>query len=765
MKIVKYALLGIGALALLFGAVLAYVAATFNPNDYKPQIIQLVKEKKERTLKLDGDIKLSFWPNVGAELGKVSLSEAKSEKEFAAVDNARVSVKVMPLFSKQMVVDEVRVKGARAAIVRFKDGKLNIDDLLAKDDKEPKQDVAFDIAEVDIADSAFSFRDEQKGAQYALSKVNLKTGRIANNVPTKVDLSVTVQASQPKVNLATELKTKLTFDLDKQVYVLDGMSLEAKGEAADIRNFALKATGSVTAKPGTNEFTAEKLAVAMTGVSGKDNLDVKLDAPKLVLTKDKATGDKVTVVAKVTGPQSALNANVSLPGVEGSAKAFKSSAMTLDLDMKQGDLTVKAKVASPVSGNLESRQVNLSNLAANLTVSGPDVPGKSLTGELKGSAAVDAAKESAQANLAGKIADSNIKARLGIGGGKTTGIHFDVDVDQLDVDRYFPPAPAGQQQKQTEKPFDLTGLRNLNANGTIRIGSLKANNLKATNVRVDVKAGGGRVELNPLTANLYQGTLASAVTVNAAPATPTFAAKHKMNGVSVGPFLKDLANNDTLEGKGNVTLDVTTQGNTAGALKKALNGNAGLKLTDGAVKGIDIAGSIRSAKAKLGTLKGEQTQQADKSQKTDFSEMTGTFAIKNGVARNNDLSIKSPLLRVGGEGDINIGEDSLNYLVKASVVGTSKGQGGRDLDDLKGLTVPVRLSGPLTSPKYTIDFGAMMTDVAKQKVEERLTSEIGKRLGGGAAAGGTASKDAAAKDAGKSSGSRPQDVLKGLFGR
>jgi hypothetical protein len=85
MKILKYVSIGIGALVLLVGAVLAYVAATFNPNDYKPQIIQLVKEKKNRTLKLDGDIKLSFWPNVGAELGKVSLSEAKSEKEFAAV--------------------------------------------------------------------------------------------------------------------------------------------------------------------------------------------------------------------------------------------------------------------------------------------------------------------------------------------------------------------------------------------------------------------------------------------------------------------------------------------------------------------------------------------------------------------------------------------------------------------------------------------------------------------------------------------------------
>src|SRR5262249_50735082 len=148
-------------------------------------------------------------------------------------------------------------------------------------------------------------------------------------------------------------------------------------------------------------------------------------------------------------------------------------------------------------------------------------------------------------------------------------IHFDLEVDQLDIDRYFPPTPAGKQQKQPEKPLDLTALRDLNATGTLRIGSLKANNLKATNVRLDVKASAGRVDFNPLTANLYQGTLASAVSINAAPAAPTFAVKHHMTGISVGPLLKDLANNDMLEGKGNVTLDVTTQGNTESAMKKA----------------------------------------------------------------------------------------------------------------------------------------------------------------------------------------------------
>lgn len=631
MKLLKYALFALGGLIVVVGAVFAYVAATFDPNQYKPQIVQAVKERTQRTLKLDGDIKLSFWPSIGARVAKVSLSEQASDREFAALNEARVSLKLMPLLSGQAVVDTIRVKGLRANLVKTKDGKTNVEDLAgpppakeAPTTKDAGTDLKVDIAGVELADAAITYTDQATGAKVVLSKLNLNTGRIVPGVPTRVELSFHTQGDDPKLDLQTVLKFRFAFDPGRSL-ALDELVVESGGAAAGLAKLALKLTGN---------------------------------------------------------------------------------------------------------------------------------------------AAVDLAKERIQANLAGKVADSGIKARLDVAGFAAPAINFDVDVDQLDVDRYLPqpaagkPASGAQKQAEAEKerPFDLSGLRSLRAAGLLKIGALKANNVKASNVRLVVKANGGRVDLNPLTANFYQGTLTSAIAINAAPATPTFAAKHNMNGVSVGPLLKDLADNDTLEGKGDVTLDVTTQGNTVTALKKALNGNAALKLADGAVKGINIAGSIRDAKARLGALRGEQTQQADKSQKTDFSELTGTFKITNGVARNNDLSLKSPLLRVGGEGEINIGGDTVNYLVKATIVDTSKGQGGRELEDLRGVTVPVRVSGPLAAPSYKLDFGSMVTDTAKQKLEQRVTDELQKRLGGGAAKGD------AAKEETKPRGST-RDALKGLFGR
>ena len=255
---------------------------------------------------------------------------------------------------------------------------MNIDDLLSKEEKQEQQAVEFDIDHVKIENANLAYRDEAQRASYALTNVNLTTGRVAPNVPGKLDLSMTVQGDKPKVNLGLSLKTRLTFDLEQQVYALDGLALEARGQAADLNNLNAKASGSVTAKLKAGEFTTSGLSMAMTGTSGKDNLDVKFEAPKLTVTQQKASGDKVTVAVKITNAQGTTVANVVLPGIEGTAQAFKAAGMTLDVDMKQGDQSVKARVTTPVSGNFQTQQVSLPQLAVTVTASGPNLPGKTL---------------------------------------------------------------------------------------------------------------------------------------------------------------------------------------------------------------------------------------------------------------------------------------------------------------------------------------------------------------------------------------------------
>jgi AsmA protein len=128
------------------------------------------------------------------------------------------------------------------------------------------------------------------------------------------------------------------------------------------------------------------------------------------------------------------------------------------------------------------------------------------------------------------------------------------------------------------------------------------------------------------------------------------------------------------------------------------------------------------------------------------------------VVDNRDLSMKSPAFRVAGEGTANLPQQQVDYLVKASIVGTSKGQGGKELESLKGVTVPVRIKGALTDPGFSVDVASLATDQVKQRAAEELDKALQKQLGGGTATeGGTG-------DSGGSTTDKLKEGLKGLFG-
>ncbi|MGA7596110.1 MAG: AsmA family protein [Gallionella sp.] len=719
-KILQYGLLGIAAVVVVAAAVVAYVAATFNPNDYKSQIIKAVKDSKQRNLRLDGDIKLSFFPNIGASLSKVSLSEFRSDKEFASIQSARVSLALLPLLRRQVVVDEVAVSGLRATLVKLRDGTTNIDDLLGQTGQQPQQQkiapvtgtpLKFDIASVSVEKTSLSYRDESSGAIYAVKDINLRAGRIAVGVPSKIDFSANIQSNQPKMEINTLIEATLTMDPEKKRYQLHGLKLQLSGSALEIGNLNAKAGGDVNADLASNEFSAMTFSLSASGKKGKDNFEIALDAPSLQLTRDKYSSDRIKLDAKLNGAAGNIAANLTMPGIEGNAQAFRVSALSVDLDVKQPEQAFKLKMVSPLSGNIKSQQFDLNKLGIAVTATGDKLPNKSVSSELKGNVHIDAAKQIVQANFAGGLLQSQIKARVEVSGFAEPAINFDVDVDKFDADLYLPKksVQAGQPQaKVPEQPFDLTALRTLNLDGKLHIGTLKVANVKSSQLQLGVKAHGGLVNLSPMSAKLYQGSMNGSLSINAQH-TPSFVIKQKLNEIAVAPLLKDAADLDLAEGRGNIVLDLTTHGNTVSELKKALNGKVSVNLANGAIKGINLAKLVQGIQ-NLSKDTRTQTLGVDKNEKTEFSEFKANFKVHDGVAHNDDLTVKSTVLRLSGSGDIDIGHDRLNYNAKAAFAKTAQG---------RAATLPVNVSGPFDALKFKVDYGALLVDVAKQRIDEK----------------------------------------------
>lgn len=713
-KIVKYGLYGAGAVVFVAASGAAYLVATFNPNDYKEQIVRLVKDSRQRTLHLDGDIKLSFFPSIGADLGRVSLSEFKSDQPFAAVDAARVSLALLPLLRSQVVVDEVLVSGLTAKLIKHRDGTTNVDDLLGKGAASDKQSVKFDIAQVRIEKTNLTYHDEASDSQFVIKDMNLKTGRIANGVPGRINLSAGVQGNRPELDVKVKLDTRLTFDLDKQQYQFTDMDLQVFGNVLDISNLKLAARGGVSANLTAQEFSADKFKLSATGIKARDSFDATMDLPSLNLAKDKYSGEGLTLNAGMEGTGSKIVALFSLPRLAGNAASFNAPALTLDVDVKQSEQAFKIRLASILSGSLQTKKFDLSNLDLVVNATGDKLPNKSVDSEMKGRVQVDAGSKTVQGDLSGGLLQSQIKAKFNVNVFSDPALHFDVDVDQFDADPYLPKKKEAVPA-QPEQPFDLSALRALNLEGSLRIGRLKVANITSTGVRLDIKAHKGLLDVRPLSANLYQGGVSGSLSVNAA-AVPIILINQKLTGVDVAALTRDAAGFDTLEGRGNIAMNLSMQGNTVGAMKKLMNGNLSLNLTDGAIKGINIARKLREAQGALGRA---QTQSANQSEKTDFSELKASFKVQHGVAHNDDLALKSPLLRLAGAGDVDIGNNRMSYLAKATLARTLEGQGGRD--DVGGITVPVRISGPFSDLKYTLDFAAMAGELAKQKVEAKKT--------------------------------------------
>jgi AsmA protein len=725
MKALKIVAFALGGVVALLAAVAVFIVATFDANKWKGEIAQLVQEKKNRSLKIEGDLSLSLFPAIGVQLGRTTLSEHKSEQVFAAVDKARVSLRLWPLLSQQVVVDTVELDGVKARIVRYKDGRLNIDDLLAKDDKEPP--ARFDIAGVKLSNGELGWRDEKTDQELTLVALGLTTGRLANAAADKFDLSARLAGNKPK--LAAQLKAagEYRYDLDKKSYGGARLDLRLTGDVADMKALDLALTAAALQFAGANELTVELLLLTAKGKEDGDAFEAKLEAPKLALAADKASGAAVSAALKLTGAQRAVDARIALSGVEGKSQSLKAGKLTLELDARQGETTLKGSLATALSANLEKQTVELPAFSGEVNVAHPQMPMKSVKLPLSGGLRADIDGQTAVLHANTQFDESKIAAKANLTRFSPLALVFDLEIDRLNVDKYLPPKGADEKEKAPDKPFDFSALKGLNASGTVKIGQLQVSNVKVGNVRLEVKAANGKLDVAPLSANLYDGSLTGALSVNAN--NNQVVLRQSLANVNINPLMKDALDRDVLEGRGNVALDVTTAGTTVTAMKKGLGGTASVALRDGAIKGINLAKTFRETKA---VFSGRQNavQQAKQTEKTDFSELTASFRIANGVARNDDLSMKSPFIRLGGAGDINVGEDRMDYLARASVVNTSGGQGGKELDHLKGLTVPVRVSGPFDKLAYNIDFGNLAVEAAKAKVEEQVKSKIGEKAGG-----------------------------------
>lgn len=729
---VKITLWSLATIILIFIVALFALPFLVNLNDYKPQIATLVKDKTGRDLVIHGDIKLSIFPWLGAEIGAAEFSNAAGfgRESFAAIRSAAVKVKVMPLLQKKVEISKVTLKGLRLNLIKAANGNTNWADLMPKKPATPAPEQPapptnieqtlnqLAIEGIEVTDTLLSFTNEATASKYLLENLHLTTGAIAVNEPVNITLAFDINSLQPPVAGHFEFSTEATYALAKNLFDLHSTELKIN----------LKNTGSGM------ETTANLTAQAQADFGAKhyriDNvlLNVQMKTPTL---------PKPIKLKLTTAGQADLGTQLAtMPTLRAELGNIKFEA---DFRAEQivDDLKLNGKVT-----------ILPFNVRTALKELGKDLPPAEDVNAFKQadfySEISGSLKQLRITKLVAHLDESTLVGTAGVREFSQPQIKFNLNLDKINIDRYLPPKPKKDEQAQPTAPAPtpapasspeseqklLETLRSLNIDGKFSAGQITATGLQLNELQVPVLAQNGVIALRPITAKLYEGSIHNETELDARGEVLKISTQTKVEKVQAGPVLAALLEKELITGTTTLNANLTMNGLATEQIMKTLSGEAQFLFANGAVKGINIAKMLRDAKAKL--TRAEVTSAEPEA--TDFTELKGVFRIVNGIVSNDDLSAKTPLFRIGGKGIVDLPNKAIDYLVTATVVNTTKGQGGADLEDLKGLSVPVKIGGTFAAPSFKLDLQAVYGDKVKTKLKEeeaRLKQQLDQQKAAG----------------------------------
>ncbi|WP_406732857.1 AsmA family protein [Vibrio scophthalmi] len=669
-------------------AILAVVLALVllvNPNQFKPLIVEQAKQQTGLDLVIDGDISWKFFPSVGFTLGQTALKNPQgfTQPNLFKVEQVGVDVSVMPLFSQQLDIGEITLDGAEFYLETRKDGVKNIDALSqnqASAQQEPANqesssnetapaaspasDWSISLAGVAITNALLDIQDQQTGSHTKLYDVSLTLSEFAFDQWSKADFAAKGETNQQKFTAQGTAELNLAKGFSQ--YALRNIAFDAS------YNDANNQIDEAKIELATFEFDkANALKYSVKGTAAELGLNLKGNAQ---LSVDKA-------LSKVVMNQWVLDANfegASLP--QSPMKVDMLSDLSFDLTKNHLSFILEKLTANALQfdGKLDVTLTDIPKIVFNLH--SPDI---------------------------------DVDAFLGQGSSEQTVANSESGSKPA-AEKSSAPAAA-----TTEQEPELSALKSLDVTGAIAIDKFKAANAKMQNVTAKFSVNRGVAKLTSFNSNLYDGSIKATATLDARKSPASYSAKSFITGVKVQPLLIDVADNDKLEGTGNIDVDVRGRSLTPSGIKQNLVGTVKINFADGAVNGLNVAQLIRENYAKF---KGQSLEGQDVAKKTDFSAMTATLTLNKGVVKTDNLHAQSPLLRVRGAGSANYIKETVDFTISTSIVGSLEGQGGKDIDELKDLTIPVNVSGSWSKPKFKLVFD----DVLKQKAEKEINRGLEK---------------------------------------
>uniref|UniRef100_UPI003D075E48 AsmA family protein n=1 Tax=Alcaligenes faecalis TaxID=511 RepID=UPI003D075E48 len=377
---------------------------TFNPNSYKQKLADIVQQKYQRTLKIDGDIELSLFPRIGLSVQGLSLSDRNSEDPFASLESARFAVALWPLINNRLVVDHVAVTGFKAWIVRDEEGKLNFDDLLQAPPAGPQLPVArsgvsllpaaqaaeapqekpvepapeslpvpeliakrsgsetdfqIDIAGLSLKGGEIHYFSKRSNVIGRLLQLEVNTGRMTFGQPFDVAFKSRLSGDYPVADGVLEGQGQLSLDPASKSYSAQKLSLSFVGDLDELQAQSLTVKGNVAYKSAQRQFSATNLDTQLQGqwlgTYPVSDLNATLSTPKMQIdsVSDLVAFEKLALRVRGKNEDQNLDLALDVPRIQVSPAQAEGSPVVASLKVSGPRVLGLGLTLQGLSGNSE----------------------------------------------------------------------------------------------------------------------------------------------------------------------------------------------------------------------------------------------------------------------------------------------------------------------------------------------------------------------------------------------------------------------------
>lgn len=442
MKFIKWLL---GIVVTLIILVALYLSVFFDPNDFKPEIVDAVKKQTGRELVIGDDLSWTFFPAIGINLGGVSLSnpEGFTPKAMLEVNKAVVEVALMPLFSQQIEMTQLSIDGAKINLVTRKNGHTSLDGLTPESDPQtPRAESpsshtqlgSINIAGVTITNAQINMIDEAKGQTqvFTLDSFTLGQFTLDKFAPIAYEFSATL----PDMLVSSKGQGELKVNHDFTQLVINQFNIDTVVEGDGIPNKKLVTSVSLATQIALDKkqlsVDITQLSAANITATGKVAVnygariaqikadfqvgDIDLDA---LLPKTETAAESTTAAAQATEPNlSALNQlNLTLKLTVKSLKVANLTTQNwlMEVGIKNGVLDLTKLNADLYQGKFAANaQIDARQAVASYQFD-KRITGVQIQPLLKDAAEVDLLAGTANFNLKGKgrsLIPAQLKANL-----------------------------------------------------------------------------------------------------------------------------------------------------------------------------------------------------------------------------------------------------------------------------------------------------------------------------------------------------------------